>query len=200
MLPNRLPDQGDAPEYNSVDASLWYVIAVQDFLRTMRSAGKRVSKQHESALLNAVQAILTGYAAGTRYNIHMDRDGLLAAGVHGMQLTWMDARVGDREVTPRIGKPVEIQALWLNALQVGSRISDHWNDLFQRGCESFRARFWNEQGSCLYDVIDCDHKSGTVDPTFRPNQIFAIGGLSNALLEGEKAATEAVAISAPALS
>jgi predicted glycogen debranching enzyme len=187
MLPNRFPDQGDAPEYNSVDASLWYVIAVHDLLETMKATGKRVSKRHEAALLEAVQAILTGYAAGTRYNIHMNVDGLLAAGVPGMQLTWMDARVGDREVTPRIGKPVEIQALWLNALQFGSRISDHWRNLFDRGLESFRSRFWNDQGGFLYDVIDCDHKSGTVDATFRPNQILAIGGLPLVLIELERA-------------
>ncbi|MGE5303663.1 MAG: amylo-alpha-1,6-glucosidase, partial [Alphaproteobacteria bacterium] len=187
MLPNRFPDQDGEPEYNSVDASLWYIIAVNDLLGRSKAAGKRISKQHESALMDAVQAILTGYAGGTRYNIHMDQDGLLAAGVPGMQLTWMDARVGNREVTPRIGKPVEIQALWLNALRIGSRIADRWSDLYQRGRASFSSRFWNDQGGCLYDVIDCDHKAGTADATFRPNQILAVGGLPVVLLEPEKA-------------
>ena len=187
MLPNRFPDQGDTPEYNSVDASLWYVIAVHDFLETMKANGKRVLKRHEDSLYKAIEAILNGYANGTRYAIHLDKDYLLAAGVAGVQLTWMDAKVGDWVVTPRIGKPVEIQALWLNALWVGSRVSDRWKNLFDRGRESFQARFWNEPGGCLYDVVDSDHKPGVTDASFRPNQILAVGGLPIALLEGDRA-------------
>ena len=187
MLPNRFPDQGDMPEYNSVDASLWYVIAVHEFLVAMKSGGRRLAKRDEKALTGAVEAILEGYSKGTRYNIHMDDDALLAAGVPGVQLTWMDAKVGDWVVTPRIGKPVEIQALWLNALRIGSRVSDRWNNVFERGRDSFRSRFWNEQRGYLYDVIDCDRKPGAIDDSFRPNQIFAVGGLPISVLDGDKA-------------
>jgi glycogen debranching enzyme len=99
----------------------------------------------------------------------------------------MDAKIGDWVVTPRVGKPVEIQALWLNALWAGSQFSEQWKAPFTRGMESFRARFWNEQGGYLYDVVDVDHQSGKVDPSFRPNQIFAVGGLPISLIEGEEA-------------
>src|SRR5207302_710582 len=111
MLPNRFPDHGEAPEFNSVDASLWYVRAVQEFLKAGRCPPKDAER-----LTRAVDAILDGYSRGTRYGIRADADGLLRAGEPGVQLTWMDAKVGDRVVTPRIGKPVEIQALWLQAL------------------------------------------------------------------------------------
>ncbi len=113
--------------------------------------------------------------------------GLLAAGVPGVQLTWMDAKVGDWVVTPRIGKPVEIQALWLNALWIGSRFNNKWLEPLVRGRESFRARFRNEPSGCLYDVVDADHQAGKVDASFRPNQIFAVGGLPISLLDGERA-------------
>jgi predicted glycogen debranching enzyme len=189
MLPNRFPDQGDMPEYNSVDASLWYIVAVHDFLQAMRTRGRKVPHQHKVSLRRAVEAILEGYASGARYGIRMTEDGLLAAGVPGVQLTWMDVKIGDWVVTPRIGKPVEIEALWLNALAVGSRFSERWREPFQRGCESFRARFWNPHGGCLYDVIDVDHQAGRVDASFRPNQIFAIGGLPLPMIAGEKART-----------
>jgi glycogen debranching enzyme len=117
----------------------------------------------------------------------MDVDGLLSAGVPGVQLTWMDARVGDRVITPRIGKPVEIQALWLNALSIASRLEPTWQDAFDRGRDSFGERFWNEDLGRLADVIDVDHVPGTRDDTFRPNQILAVGGLPVALIEGERA-------------
>jgi predicted glycogen debranching enzyme len=185
MLPNRFPDQGDRPEYNSVDASLWYIIAVHDFLATMKSRRGMVTQRQKNALRNAVEAILTGYYQGTRYGIRMDQDGLLAAGVPGVQLTWMDAKIGDWVVTPRIGKPVEIQALWLNALWVASQFSERWREPYMRGAEVFRALFWNEQGGYLYDVIDVDHQPGKLDSSFRPNQIFAVGGLPLALFDGE---------------
>jgi predicted glycogen debranching enzyme len=187
MLPNRFPDQGDQPEYNSVDASLWYIIAVYDFLQAPRLRSSTVSPSQKKLLQKAIEAILAGYSQGTRYGIRMDGDGLVAAGAPGVQLTWMDAKIGDWVVTPRIGKPVEIQALWLNALWIGSRFSPHWEERFALGMESFRARFWNEQGGYLYDVVDVDHQPGKIDPTFRPNQIFAVGGLPVALIDGERA-------------
>jgi predicted glycogen debranching enzyme len=187
MLPNLFPDQGDRPEYNSVDASLWYIIAVHDFLSARQNDGGRVSQRQQESLQKAVDAILTGYSRGTRYGIRMDQDGLLAAGVPGVQLTWMDAKIGDWVVTPRIGKPVEVQALWLNALWIGSRFNDKWLEPLVRGRESFRTRFWSEQSGYLYDVIDTDHQAGKLDASFRPNQIFAVGGLPISLIDGERA-------------
>ena len=183
MLPNRFPDHGEAPEFNAVDAALWYVVAVHDFLQV----ATRLAQRDRTTLQNAVEAILEGYARGTRYGIRLDDDGLLAAGEPGVQLTWMDAKVGDWVVTPRIGKPVEVQALWLNALRIGGAFSERWTEMFAKGRAAFEARFWNEASSSLNDVVDVDHRPGTVDPTFRPNQIFAVGGLPFALLDGTRA-------------
>src|SRR5205814_8340002 len=116
-----------------------------------------------------------------------NEDGLLAAGERGQQLTWMDARVDGREITPRIGKPVEIQALWLNALAIGAQFSARWQTLFEKGRAAFEDRFWNEDAGHLADVIDCNHRVGDIDLTFRPNQIFAVGGLPLRVLSGGKA-------------
>lgn len=186
MLPNRFADHGESPEYNSVDASLWYVIAVDEFLQGAGSSA-RVSTSERKRLRDAVQTILTGYADGTRYNIRADSDGLLAAGQPGVQLTWMDAKVGDWVVTPRIGKPVEIQALWLNALRTAFDLSPRWTGLYDQGRKAFADRFWNESTGCLYDVIDVDHVHGRCDGSIRPNQIFAVGGLPAAILDGQRA-------------
>ncbi len=187
MLPNRFPDQGNEPEYNSVDASLWYVIAVHDFLQAMAAVRRTITRRDQKIFQEAIEAILTGYAKGTRYGIHLDSDGLLAAGVPGVQLTWMDAKVGDWVVTPRIGKPVEIQALWLNALRIASDFSTRWEAVLVDGTKAFQSRFWNGATGCLYDVVDVDHHAGTVDATMRPNQIFAVGGLPYAMLKGTQA-------------
>lgn len=181
MLPNRFPDRGEAPEFNAVDASLWYVIAVHDL---MQAADSTALNQTDRQLLEkAVEQIVSGYAAGTRFGIRMDDDGLLAAGVRGVQLTWMDARVGDRVITPRTGKPVEVQALWLNALWIAGRRNPRWAEALERGRRSFLARFWNEQAGFLADVVDVDHVRGTCDWTFRPNQILAVGGLPLVLVD-----------------
>jgi predicted glycogen debranching enzyme len=187
MLPNLFPDQGDAPEYNSVDASLWYIVAVHDFLETTQNCVGMVSQSQKKALQQAVEAILTGYSRGTRYGIRMDQDCLLAAGVPGVQLTWMDVKVGGWVVTPRIGKPVEVQALWLNALWIGSQFNERWKEPLERGWNNFRDRFWNSQVNYLYDVVDVDHQPGKLDLSFRPNQIFAIGGLPMQIINGEQA-------------
>jgi predicted glycogen debranching enzyme len=187
MLPNFFPDAGSEPEFNSVDASLWYVVAVYEYFEAMAAAGRVADRLSVRKLQEAIEAILTGYAAGTRFGIRADADGLLAAGQAGVQLTWMDAKVGNRVVTPRVGKPVEVQALWLNALWIAGAFSDRWRELHDRGLASFQERFWNEADSCLYDVVDPDHALAEVDATFRPNQIFAVGGLPFALLEGERA-------------
>ena len=196
MLPNRFPDRGGEPEYNSVDASLWYAVAVHDYLETCARARRRVPVSERDVLAGAVQAILEGYRRGTRYGIREDSDGLLACGVPGVQLTWMDAKVGDWVVTPRIGKPVEVQALWFNALSIGARFSGRYNEPAEKAAASFARRFWNQRGGSLYDVIDCDHVPGTFDRRFRPNQIFAAGGLPFALLSGERAQSVVDAVEA----
>jgi predicted glycogen debranching enzyme len=185
MLPNFFPEGGNA-EYNSVDASLWYVVAVHDFLRAAEPRGM-VSAAQLATLAHAVEAIVSGYAHGTRFGIRADGTGLLAAGVSGVQLTWMDARIGDWVVTPRIGKPVEIQALWINALRVAARWRPRWNELADYAEGSFDERFWNAGAGCLHDVVDVDHVAGTVDATVRPNQLLAVGGLPWPLLAGERA-------------
>jgi len=174
MLPNRFPDSGEQPEFNAVDASLWYVVAVHEFLK---AAGEAALPTTAKALRAAAGKIVAGYREGTRYGIRMDEDGLLAAGVPGVQLTWMDAKIGDWVVTPRIGKPVEIQALWLNALKIAGLASAPWRDLYRRALTSFQLRFWNEQRGCLFDVVDADHVPGRNDGSLRPNQILAVGGL-----------------------
>ena len=148
---------------------------------------RKLLEWQQKALQQAVEAILAGYSQGTRYGLHMDQDGLLSVGVPGVQLTWMDSKIGDWVVTPRIGKPVEVQALWLNALWIASQFSERWKEPFTRGRETFCARFWNEQGGYLYDVVDVDHEPGKVDALFRPNQILAIGGLPISLIAGERA-------------
>ncbi|HEY7369491.1 MAG TPA: amylo-alpha-1,6-glucosidase, partial [Thermoanaerobaculia bacterium] len=188
MLPNRFRESGDEPEFNSVDASLWYVVAVHDYLNACAGAKRRLASEETDRLHGAVEAILEGYAAGTRFGIRADADGLLAAGEPGLtNLTWMDARVGERVVTPRVGKPVEVQALWLNALTLAGRVSGARRELLERGLESFRARFWNEAAGGLFDVVDVDHRPGENDATLRPNQILAVGGLPLTLLEPERA-------------
>ena len=127
MLPNRFPDVGGAAEYNAVDASLWYVVAVHEFLVRSEVAGAVVRPAVADSLRTACEAILAGYSAGTRFGIAAAPDGLLRAGVDGVQLTWMDAKTGGHVVTPRIGKPVEIQALWINALRIGGlRWNNRW--------------------------------------------------------------------------
>ncbi len=165
------------------------MIAVHEYCAAVAAAGGRLRQSDRRVLEQAVQRILTGYADGTRYRIHADQDGLLASGQPGVQLTWMDAKVGDWVVTPRIGKPVEVQALWLNALRIGggTPAPSRWTALLERGTAAFLARYWNAAGGHLHDVVDVDHKPGTVDPAFRPNQIFAVGGLPFPVLNGARA-------------
>jgi predicted glycogen debranching enzyme len=187
MLPNRFPDHGETPEFNAVDASLWYVIAASELLFSVGRQSRVLTRDDRDALVSAILKIVAGYAAGTRFGIRMDDDGLLAAGVAGVQLTWMDARVGDRVITPRIGKPVEVQALWLNALNIAAGLDSQWREPFERGMASFSERFWDERRGHLADVVDVDHVRATRDDTCRPNQILALGGLPIALVSGDRA-------------
>jgi predicted glycogen debranching enzyme len=187
MLPNRFPDQGTAPEFNSVDASLWFIIAVGDLLDAISGHSEIIDEAVEQKLRAAIEAILLGYQKGTRFRIQVDADGLLAAGVPGVQLTWMDAKVDGKVITPRVGKPVEIQALWINALAIGRRFSSQWAPLFEKARQAFESRFWNEGRQQLFDVVDVDHQPGVTDAATRPNQILAVGGLPLALLSGPRA-------------
>ena len=186
MVPNRFLDGAGEQEFNAVDASLWFVVAVHEFITLALRAGMLAPRDCRR-LERGVDAILERYAAGARYRIGVDTDGLLRCGEPGVQLTWMDARVDGREITPRIGKPVEVQALWLAALLGATQRSPRWIPLLEQGRRSFEARFWNSAGY-LYDVVDVDHEVGRVDATFRPNQIFAVGGLPIQLLPAHKAA------------
>jgi predicted glycogen debranching enzyme len=175
MVPNRFPDTGEQPEYNTIDASLWFIHAIDRYL----AASGDEARVREIAW-PAVKQILDGYRRGTRYGIRMDEDGLITGGVPGVQLTWMDAKVGDWVVTPRHGKPVEIQALWVRALEVGETLArrfgeadyaDRCRNDRSKAITSFRKRFWYEAGGYLYDVIDGPEGN---DPSLRPNQLYAI--------------------------
>jgi predicted glycogen debranching enzyme len=175
MVPNRFPDTGERPEYNTIDASLWFIHAIDRYLLAFRDEGR----VRETAW-PAVKQILDGYRRGTRYGIKMDEDGLMTGGVPGAQLTWMDAKVGDWVVTPRHGKPVEIQALWVRALEVGETLARRFGETdYADRCRndrssaiaSFRKRFWYEQGGYLYDVVDGPEGN---DASLRPNQLYAV--------------------------
>lgn len=172
MLPNRFPDEGQTPEYNTVDATLWYFEAIRAY---HQASGDDALL---SELFPVLQQIVEWHRRGTRYNIHVDpADGLLYAGEEGVQLTWMDAKVDDWVVTPRIGKPVEVNALWYNALcsmavfaaRLGADASIY-RDLAGQTRAGF-ARFWNGAAGYCYDVID--GPAGN-DAALRPNQLLAV--------------------------
>ncbi len=172
MLPNRFPDAGETPEYNTVDATLWYFEAIRAYY----------TATGDDALLGqlfpVLEEIIRWHRKGTRYGIGEDpADGLLRSGEPGIQLTWMDAKIGDWVVTPRTGKAVEINALWYNALRSMAAFArrltkpvESWKRLADRVQVSFD-RFWNESGGSCYDVIDGPEGN---DPSLRPNQIFAV--------------------------
>jgi predicted glycogen debranching enzyme len=187
MLPNRFMDGGDgAAEYNSVDASLWFVLAA-DELTTHPQANAVLSAQDLRRIDAAITDIVSGYARGTRHGIRRDADGLLACGERSFQLTWMDAKVGDRVITPRIGKPVEIQALWVHALHAAGKRDPWFSMRAEQAREALARRFWNAERGMLFDVVDDGHLPSAVDAACRPNQIFAAGGLPLTLLAPDKA-------------
>ncbi len=136
---------------------------------------------------HAVDTILASYTRGTRFNIRADVDGLLQAGEPGVQLTWMDAKIGDWVVTPRIGKPVEVQALWINALRIAAAWNPQWREPAERATRAFVERFTDPSTGALFDVVDVDHTPDAIDRSIRPNQIFAVGGLPFQLIEGAAA-------------
>jgi predicted glycogen debranching enzyme len=172
MLPNNFPDAGGRPEYNTVDAALWFFEAVRQYFAATQD------NETLAKLFPVMAQMIDAHVAGTRYQIHLDQaDGLLYAGEPGVQLTWMDAKVGNWVVTPRIGKPVEINALWFNALETmaglapaAKQSSEPFAKLAARAKQSF-AKFWNSSAGCCYDVIDAPGIGN--DAALRPNQIFA---------------------------
>ncbi|MEB3283492.1 MAG: amylo-alpha-1,6-glucosidase [Lyngbya sp.] len=172
MLPNRFPDRGDLPDYNAVDATLWYFEAIRAYVD---ASGDESLVQE---LFPILAEIIDWYKRGTRYNIRLDpEDGLIYAGEPGVQLTWMDAKVGDWVVTPRMGKPIEVNALWYHALQMMMRFAqqlgkpyDEYQQLAQQTAKGF-ARFWNDEAEYCYDVLDTPKGN---DASLRPNQILAV--------------------------
>ena len=186
MLPNRFPDAGEMPEYNTVDATLWFFEAARAYLAYTGDL-----KFVRDELYPVFTDILAWHVRGTRYGIKVDSSGLLSSGEPGVQLTWMDAKVGDWVVTPRRGKPVEIQALWYNALcimeDLARRLGDEpgqkrYSSMATVASWSFNRLFWNESAGCLYDVTN----GAPPDPSIRPNQIFAVS-LTNSMLSPERA-------------
>lgn len=188
MLPNRFPDAGETPEYNTVDATLWLFEGVRSLLH--------YTEDYEfvrTKLYAVLKEIIEWHVKGTRYRIHVDEDGLLFSGEQGVQLTWMDAKVGDWVVTPRHGKPVEIQALWYNALRVMADLAGRFQEpqakqqyeaMANTASASFNALFWNEQAGCLYDVVNGEDR----DASIRPNQVIALS-LGNSMVAKDRAAS-----------
>jgi predicted glycogen debranching enzyme len=187
MLPNNFPDAGGKPEYNTVDAALWYFEAVRQYFAATQD-GRTLLQ-----LFPTLAEMIDAHVRGTRYNTRVDpADGLLYAGQPGVQLTWMDAKVGDWVVTPRTGKPVEVNALWINALEtiaefarLLARPSGGYEKLSAKAQKNFQ-RFWNEERGCCFDVIDVP--GGSNDASLRPNQIFGVSLPVSALSEDQQKA------------
>jgi predicted glycogen debranching enzyme len=184
-LPNHFPDKGETPEYNTVDAALWFFEAARSYLAYTGDV-----EFLRSELYPVFADIISWHVRGTRHGIQVEPSGLLTSGETGVQLTWMDAKVGDWVVTPRRGKPVEIQALWYNALRIMEELAHKFGDEAGRkrygnmaavASWAFNRLFWNEKASCLYDVINGD----LPDPSIRPNQIFA-ASLPYSMLSAER--------------
>jgi predicted glycogen debranching enzyme len=193
MLPNNFPDAGNAPQYNTADATLWLFEALRQYFEATQDW------ETLQQLFPVLTGIIDAHVHGTRFNIKVDpADALLYAGSPEVQLTWMDAKVGDWVVTPRIGKPVEINALWINALQTMAEFAGllarprgGYQRLLEKATRSFQ-KFWNEKRRCCYDVVDTP--SGEKDALLRPNQIFAISLPSSPLsIAQQKAVVDIVA-------
>jgi predicted glycogen debranching enzyme len=186
MLPNCFVDSGETAEFNTVDAALWFFEAARLYGATTNDYDFI-----EEELYPVFTQIIDWHIKGTRYNIKVAEDGLLNAGAPGAQLTWMDAKIGDWVVTQRSGKPVEIQALWYNALRIMEELAARFGDEDRRKKYStmasmagvnFNRVFWNKDARCLYDVVD----GGSADGSIRPNQIFAVS-LHHSMLSPEQA-------------
>jgi predicted glycogen debranching enzyme len=172
MLPNYFPDQGEPPAYNTVDAALWFFQAVRAYVDATQDL------KFLAEVYPTLEDVGAWYERGTRYGIQMDpADSLIRAGDDGVQLTWMDARVGDWVVTPRRGKPVEVNALWYNALAAMASFAGRLkrpteaHEQRMREVEMSFQRYWNAANTCLFDVLDGPEGN---DGTIRPNQLFAV--------------------------
>ena len=193
MLPNNFPDNGGTPEYNTVDATLWYFEALRQYYEATRDLDLI------SELFAVLAAIIDAHVLGTRYSIKVDpADALLGSGSAEVQLTWMDVKVDDRVVTPRTGKPVEVNALWINALntmlefaRLLGRPAEGYAKLGEKAARYFQS-FWNPARDCCFDVIDIP--GGGQDATMRPNQIFAVAlPVSPLSAKQQKSVVDAVA-------
>ncbi|HZJ59788.1 MAG TPA: amylo-alpha-1,6-glucosidase [Chitinophagaceae bacterium] len=185
MLPNHFPDNGEPIGYNNVDGTLWYFIAIYKYLEATNDKEFVLGK-----LLPVLREIIEWHFRGTRHGIRADEDGLLYSGEQGLQLTWMDAKIGEWVVTPRMGKAVEINALWCNALSIYATLlemsgnSDEATTIFEKAAlarKSFNEQFWNSEAGYLYDVVNDNEK----DDSLRPNQLLAIS-LPFILIDREK--------------
>lgn len=172
LIPNRFDDRGAGCDYNSVDASLWFVRAVEQLAEVTDD-----QTIWQGKLGRAVRNVVESFLAGTDFDIKADADGLLSCGNPDTQLTWMDAKFNNRAITPRHGKPVEINALWIHALRIagkyqagGLKDMDRWNALARSACQRFAEAFWCDQAGYLYDVIRDDFR----DASLRPNQAIAL--------------------------
>ncbi len=187
LIPNHFPDSGEAPEYNTADATLWMFHAIDCYLAT--TGDWSLLKD----LFPTLRAIIDWHVQGTDYGIGVDStDGLLHAGVPGVQLTWMDAKIGDRVVTPRRGKPVEVNVLWYVALTLMEAWAVHlsidaaqYSQLRTQISQHFASRFWYEEGGYLYDVVDVDGVAGQNNAALRPNQLFAASLTHHLLSEAQ---------------
>lgn len=175
IVPNMFPDDNMPPLYNTVDASLWYFYAVYQYLHYNPAAEAEAFVKEQ--IFPHLKEIISAYEKGTDFSIYMEDDGLIHAGSGLDQITWMDVRVGDWVATPRHGKPVEINALWYNALRIMESLCEKFNEdasayrtRANQVKESFNAKFWDSSNQCLFDVVDGDEP----DDHIRPNQIYAV--------------------------
>ncbi len=175
IVPNMFPDDNMPPLYNTVDASLWYFYAVYQYLNYNSAAEAETFVKEQ--IFPHLKEIVSAYEKGTDFSIYMEDDGLIHAGSGLDQITWMDVRVGDWVATPRHGKPVEINALWYNALRIMESLCEKFDEdasayrtRANQVKESFNAKFWDSSNQCLFDVVDGDEP----DDHIRPNQIYAV--------------------------
>ena len=175
IVPNMFPDDNMPPLYNTVDASLWYFYAVYQYLHYNPAAEAEAFVKEQ--IFPHLKEIISAYEKGTDFSIYMEDDGLIHAGSGLDQITWMDVRVGDWVATPRHGKPVEINALWYNALRIMESLCEKFDEdasayraRANQVKESFNAKFWDSANQCLFDVVDGDEP----DDHIRPNQIYAV--------------------------
>lgn len=175
IVPNMFPDDNMPPLYNTVDASLWYFYAVYQYLHYNPAAEAEAFVKEQ--IFPHLKEIISAYEKGTDFSIYMEGDGLIHAGSGLDQITWMDVRVGDWVATPRHGKPVEINALWYNALRIMESLCEKFDEdasayraRANQVKESFNAKFWDSANQCLFDVVDGDEP----DDHIRPNQIYAV--------------------------